>query len=108
MATRSVFNIPFGNAWLLILEQPPNTKLQPQRQLSLLCRSRRLAREGGTQFVIATHSTILMTYPGASLLSLDGSSIKPTQIEDTSHFRITKGLLDACAPPLNASIVSRT
>jgi predicted ATPase len=35
-----------------------------------------------------------MTYPGASLLSFDGGGIKPTQIQDTSHFQITKGLLD--------------
>ena len=72
----------------------PESALSPQRQLSLLVQIARLARDGGTQFVIATHSTILMTYPGASLLSFDGGTITPTQIEDTSHFQITKGLLD--------------
>lgn len=78
----------------LILMDEPESALSPQRQLSLLVQIARLAREGGTQFIIATHSTILMTYPGASILSFDGGSIVPTQIEDTSHFQITKGMLD--------------
>ena len=78
----------------LILMDEPESALSPQRQLSLLLQIARLARDGGTQFVIATHSTILMTYPSAALLSFDGATIKPTRIEDTSHFQITKGLLD--------------
>ena len=85
------------SSWMnpgLILMDEPESALSPQRQLSLLVEISRLARDGGTQFVIATHSTILMTYPGASLLSFDGASIRPIRIEDTSHFRITKGLLD--------------
>lgn len=85
------------SSWMtpgLILMDEPESALSPQRQLSLLLQIARLVREGGTQFVIATHSTILMTYPGASLLSFDGESIRPIQIEETSHFQITKGLLD--------------
>ncbi len=85
------------SSWMtpgLILMDEPEAALSPQRQLSLLVQIARLARDSGTQFVIATHSTILMTYPDASLLSLDGGRIKPTKIEDTSHFQITKGLLD--------------
>jgi predicted ATPase len=85
------------SSWMtpgLILMDEPESALSPQRQLSLLVQISRLARDGGTQFIIATHSTILMTYPGASLLSFDGSGITPTKLEDTSHFQITKGLLD--------------
>lgn len=85
------------SSWLtpgLILMDEPESALSPQRQLALLVQIARLARDGGTQFVIATHSTILMTYPGASLLSFDGDGIHPTTIEDTAHFQITKGLLD--------------
>jgi predicted ATPase len=85
------------SSWMtpgLILMDEPESALSPQRQLSLLVQISRLARDGGTQFIMATHSTILMTYPGASLLSFDGSGITPTKIEDTSHFQITKGLLD--------------
>jgi predicted ATPase len=85
------------SSWMtpgLILMDEPESALSPQRQLSLLVQIARLARQGGTQFVIATHSTILMTYPGASLLLLEGAGIRPTRVEDTSHFQITKGLLD--------------
>lgn len=85
------------SSWMtpgLILMDEPESALSPQRQLSLLVQISRLVRDGGTQFIIATHSTILMTYPGASLLSFDGSGIRPTKLEDTPHFQITKGLLD--------------
>ena len=85
------------SSWMapgLILMDEPEAALSPQRQLSLLVQIARLARDGGTQFVIATHSTILMTYPDAALLSFDGGSIKQTRIEDTSHYQVTKGLLD--------------
>jgi len=51
-------------------------------------------RNGDTQFVIATHSPILMTYPGASLLCFDGDGIAPTRLEDTTHFQIMNGILD--------------
>jgi predicted ATPase len=85
------------SSWMtpgLILMDEPESALSPQRQLSLLVQIARLARDGGTQFIIATHSTILMTYPGASLLSFDSGDIRPTKLEDTTHFQITKGLLD--------------
>lgn len=78
----------------LILMDEPEAALSPQRQLALLLEIARLARNGGSQFVIATHSTILMTYPGATLLSFDGGRLAPTRIEDTSHFQITRGLLE--------------
>jgi predicted ATPase len=85
------------SSWMtpgLILMDEPEAALSPQRQLALLVQLAKLARTGGTQFVIATHSTILMTYPGAALLSFDGGGIAPIRIEDTSHYQITKGLLD--------------
>ena len=85
------------SSWMtpgLILMDEPEAALSPQRQLSLLVQIARLARDGGTQFVIASLSNILMTSPGASLISFDGSTIQPTSVEYTSHFRITRGLLD--------------
>jgi predicted ATPase len=78
----------------LIIMDEPESALSPQRQLVLLAQMSRLLRDGDTQFVIATHSPILMTYPEASLLSLDGNGITPTRLEDTTHFQITKGILD--------------
>ena len=52
-----------------------------------------LTATGKSQFIIATHSPILLTFPGAQILSFDGDALRPTSLEDTSHFQITKGIL---------------
>lgn len=78
---------------LLIMDEP-EAALSPQRQLTLLTQMSRLVRRGGVQFVIATHSPILMTFPGATILQFDGGRIEPTRLQDTSHYHITKGILD--------------
>ncbi len=102
---RSLHTRSHGEAFLSVLSSwmspgfivmdEPESALSPQRQLSLLAQMVRLVRDGGAQFVIATHSPILMTYPGAALLSFDGGIVGPTRLEDTSHFQITKGILDS-------------
>lgn len=48
---------------------------------------------GKSQFMVATHSPILLTFPGAQILSFDGDAIRTVSLEDTSHFQITKGIL---------------
>jgi predicted ATPase len=78
----------------LFLLDEPEAALSPQRQLALLARMHSLVAEGKTQFVIATHSPILMTFPGAQLVSFDDPALPHIRIEDTSHFEITKGMLD--------------
>jgi predicted ATPase len=85
------------SSWLspgLIIMDEPEAALSPQRQLALLAQMSRLERRGRTQFLIATHSPILMTFPGAALFYFDGGRIEQTRLEDTSHYNITKGILD--------------
>ena len=53
-----------------------------------------LVKAGESQFVIATHSPILMTFPGAQLISFDDPALPKIRIEDTTHFEITKGMLE--------------
>jgi len=60
----------------------------------LLARMANLARAGNAQFIIATHSPVILTYPGATLVSFDGERLEPTRIEDTSHYQTTKGILE--------------
>ena len=48
---------------------------------------------GRSQFVIATHSPILLTYPGADLIAFDGDKLTRVSLEDTSHYQITRGIL---------------
>jgi predicted ATPase len=86
------------SAWLnpgMILMDEPEAALSPQRQLVLLSKIAKLAGTAEVQFIIATHSPILLTFPSARLLSFDGSQITPIRLEDTSHFQITKGILDS-------------
>lgn len=78
----------------LFLMDEPESALSPQRQLSLLTLIAKLAEEGKSQFIIATHSPILLTFPGATLLSFDEQDIVEVALEDTSHYQIMKGILD--------------
>lgn len=86
------------SAWLnpgMILMDEPEAALSPQRQLVLLSRMAKLARTAKVQFIVATHSPIVLTFPGAVLLSFDGGQVARTRLEDTAHFHITKGILDS-------------
>lgn len=60
--------------------------------MSLLARMHELA-EQNSQFIIATHSPILMSYPGADILLLQGESITPVALEDTEHYTVTRAFM---------------
>lgn len=100
---RSLHTRSHGEAFLAILQNrirsglllfdEPESALSPQRQLALLAQMSTLVARGKSQFIIATHSPILLTFPGAQILSFDGDALRPTSLEDTSHFQITKGIL---------------
>lgn len=78
----------------LVLMDEPESALSPQRQLTLLARMAEMAAAGASQFVVATHSPILLTYPGAEIVSFDSAALPSVRLEDTSHYRITKGILE--------------
>ena len=73
----------------LYLLDEPEAALSPQRQLTLLREVWQCAREG-SQFLIATHSPILLGLPGAEILSFDGGEIHPCAYEDTDSYQITE------------------
>ena len=77
----------------IILMDEPEAALSPQRQLALLVQMAHLCRTQLVQLIIATHSPIMLTFPGASLLSFDGGAIEPVSLEDTAHYQITRGIL---------------
>lgn len=79
----------------LYLLDEPEAALSPQRQLAFLGIIHQLATPGSAQFIIATHSPILLAYPGATLLSLDGGTLRRTSYTDTEHYRITREFLEA-------------
>jgi predicted ATPase len=79
---------------IYILDEP-EAALSPQRQLSLLKIIHDLEAPGHAQFLISTHSPILLSYPGAVLYSLDGDSIREIRYHDTEHYRLTRDFLNA-------------
>lgn len=78
---------------LYILDEP-EAALSPQRQLSFLRIIYELEKPGHAQFLIATHSPIILSYPGAVLYTLDANGIRETAYADTDHFRITRDFLN--------------
>lgn len=82
----------FRNGIFLLDE--PESALSPQRQLTLLAQMHAMVSARNTQFIIATHSPILMSYPGAQLLSFDGDRPCEVQLADTSHYQVTRGVLE--------------
>jgi predicted ATPase len=81
----------FRAGGLFILDER-EAALSPQRQLSLLGRVQQLVGEK-SQFIISTHSPILMAYPDARILLLNEHGIHDVQYEDTEHYAVTKRFL---------------
>lgn len=77
---------------LYILDEP-EAALSPQRQLTLLYHIYEQVKQG-SQFIIATHSPILLGYPEACILSFDNGSVEEISYEASSAYQITKLFLD--------------
>jgi predicted ATPase len=79
---------------IYILDEP-EAALSPQRQLSFLKIIHDLATPGHAQFLIATHSPIILGYPEAVIFSMDGEAIEEIAYNETKHFLITRDFLTA-------------
>jgi predicted ATPase len=88
----SVFLDRFHGEGLYLLDEP-EAALSPTRQLALLSRMHDLVR-GKSQLIVATHSPILMAYPGAEILLLGDEGMAPVDYEDTEHFVVTREFLN--------------
>lgn len=82
-----LLQLRFGGKGLYILDEP-EAALSPTRQLSLLSRMRELIQQD-SQFIIATHSPIIMAYPGALIYVLSSEGISSMPYEQTEHYRIS-------------------
>ena len=82
----SLFMERFGGKGFYILDEP-EAALSPQRQLAMLSRLHDLVREG-SQFLVATHSPILMAYPDALIYECGAGGIREVAYEDTEHYRV--------------------
>lgn len=77
----------FSGSGFYILDEP-EAALSPQRQLTLLVEISRCVKEGA-QFIIVTHSPVLLAFPNAQILSFDEGTIHPATYEETGSYRIT-------------------
>lgn len=89
----SLFLNRFNTRGIYLLDEP-EAALSPQRQLAFLRIIKQLEESGMGQFIIATHSPILMAYPEATIFNFDESPLNEIQYEDTAHFLITKRFLN--------------
>lgn len=77
----------------LFLLDEPEAALSPNRQLAFVVRMHDLAREH-SQFVIATHSPLILAYPDAFIYRIDETGIERVELRETDHYRMTKRFLD--------------
>jgi predicted ATPase len=83
----------FGPEGLYVLDEP-EAGLSPRSCLALLARMHDLVTEG-SQFVVATHSPMLLAYPGARIYELDEDGLAEVAFDDADVVRLTRGFLEA-------------
>jgi predicted ATPase len=79
-----------GGIYLL---DEPEAPLSPARQLTFLSMLKALAQEG-SQFIVATHSPMLLALPGSAILSFDSGEIRPAEYETLEHVQIMRTFLE--------------
>ncbi|MCA5006210.1 AAA family ATPase [Sphingobacterium bovistauri] len=82
----------FSGKGLYIFDEPESA-LSLSRQMNMMVRIKELLNQD-SQFIIATHSPILLAYPDAEILHLDEKGIKNVEYEDTDQYRLTKFFLN--------------
>lgn len=88
----ALFDNRFHGDGLYILDEP-EAALSPQRQLSFLARLHELVL-ARSQFIIATHSPILLGYPDAWIYQASERDLERVEYEDTEHFQVTRNFLN--------------
>jgi predicted ATPase len=68
----------------------PESALSPSRQVAFLKLLRRMDRSGICLVIMATHTPMLMAYPGARLVHLSKYGLEPVSVEDTDHYRLMR------------------
>lgn len=77
----------------LYLLDEPEAPLSPMRQLTLLAMMEQMVKQHGAQFIIATHSPILMAYPNATIYGFDGGAIQPIAYDEVEHVIVTRSFM---------------
>lgn len=88
----SIFINRFGERGIYILDEP-EAALSPSRQMAMITRLDELVKLG-CQFIIATHSPILMAYPKSIIYEIKNEKINEVDYEETDHYQITQSFLN--------------
>jgi predicted ATPase len=88
----SLFNHRLGGNGFYIFDEPESA-LSPTRQMAAIARIHELVNKN-SQFIIATHSPILLAYPNAIIYEIRHGYLYPTPYEETEHYCVTKSFLD--------------
>lgn len=89
----SIFMHRFSGNGLYILDEPESA-LSPTRQMAMLRRIDQLVKNG-SQFIIATHSPIILAYPKATIYEITDQTLEEVPYQETEHYRISRGFLEA-------------
>ena len=89
----ALFKHRFHPPGLYLLDEPESA-LSPSRQLEFLALLHRYCKQG-SQFVIATHSPIIMAYPDACIHVLKEDGIRQVPYTETDHYLVTRGFLSS-------------
>lgn len=88
----TLFESRFVPNGLYLLDEP-EAPLSPIRQLAFISILKRMV-EQDAQFIIATHSPIIMAFPNAAIFSFDAARIQPVKYDDLEHVALTKAFLN--------------
>ncbi|MBM4025152.1 MAG: AAA family ATPase [Planctomycetes bacterium] len=89
----SFFKARYAIKGLYLLDEP-ETAPSPKTQRALLDLLTKMGAAGHAQFIIATHSPILLSCPGATIYSFDCAPIASIAYEDTDHYKVYRGFMD--------------
>ncbi|MFC1867570.1 AAA family ATPase [Thermodesulfobacteriota bacterium] len=89
----SLFRVRYQIKGLYLMDEP-ETALSPKSQIELLKVIKDMGQAGQAQFIIATHSPILLACPGADIYSFDDTTLKMVDYEDTDYYVIYKDFME--------------
>ena len=90
----SYFTARYKIEGLYLLDEP-ETALSPKSQLKLLDLLTHMSSDGHAQFIVATHSPILLACPGAVIYSFDSVPLRRVKYEETDHYRVYRDFMDS-------------
>lgn len=89
----ALFQARFVPGGLYLLDEP-EAALSPMRQLTFISALKQMV-EQNSQFIIATHSPIILAFPDAEILSFDRGEVKRVQYDELEHVKLTKDFLNS-------------